>query len=118
MIYMWSFGVFVALYTFLISLSIFLNNILNITPQVGLNVLALAFTTYTVVKSSKMNFQAFTSTMIFSILSAAYCVLVLFILSTIDSKFKPLTLLEACISFLFNTVVVFVIIKLLAKKHQ
>lgn len=59
MIYAQSFGVFVAVYSTLISLSIVLNTILSATPQIGLNALALAFTVYVVAKYSKIDFNFF-----------------------------------------------------------
>lgn len=108
---------FAILYTMLIFFGVFIHSILKITPEVGLNIVALIATTYLVIKLKYINFFESKLQLLFSIFGGGFTIITAYLLAVIFNSFTQPTINEGVVLFVFNTLVIYLTIQVVIKKN-
>jgi len=98
--------------------SIYLNRLLGFSPTVGLNIAVLVITTLIVIRTGYINLSENKISIFFSIFGSGCCVITLYILAALFDEFIPPSLGESLSSFIFNAVVMYIVINLSLKKSN
>ncbi|WDE06729.1 hypothetical protein SG34_007445 [Thalassomonas viridans] len=109
-------GLFFLLYFTLILASVFINKIFGFKPVVGLNVAALVIATLIMARSRYVKALGVCNPLFFAVLGGIYAVIITYFLVILFEGFISPSLFESIVSFLFNSVVVYVTIFLSTQK--
>ena len=115
--YIKAFSLFVISYLTLIFSGVFINSFFNITPQVGLNIIALIVTTFVVARFKYINFVKSELQLIFSLFGGGVTVVTAYILASTFSGFVQPSLVESGVVLIFNTLVIYITILIILKKN-
>ncbi|MEL0648477.1 hypothetical protein V6248_13700 [Pseudoalteromonas agarivorans] len=114
--YIKTFSFFAILYIILIFFGIFIHSVLKLTPEIGLNIVALIASTLVVIKLKYINFFESKLQLLFSIFGGGYTIITAYLLAVIFNSFTHPTINEGVVLFVFNTLVIYLTIQVVIKK--
>ncbi len=109
-------SLFILSYLTFILASVGINFFFNITPEIGLNIVALIITTLLVIRFKYINFREDNSQSFISLFGGGFSVITTHILANMFDSFMEPSTVEGLVIFIFNSVVVYVTIQMSLKK--
>jgi len=109
-------SLFFVTYLVLVFASVYINSFVNITPQIGLNIGALIITTLLVTQFKLITIVDMNTRIVFSIFGGLCSVINAYILAEIFDTFVEPTIIETFVTFIFNSIVMYITIYLSLKK--
>lgn len=116
--YIKTYSLFIISYLTLILASTTINSFFNITPEIGLNIVALVVTTLLVIRLKYINFVDARTQILTSLFGGCFSVITTYILATIFDNFMKTSVIEGIVIFIFNSILIYITIYLSLKKSD
>ena len=116
--YIKTYSLFIISYLTLILASTTINSFFDITPEVGLNIVALVVTTLLVIRLKYINFLDARTQVFISLFGGGLSVITTYILASIFDSFMKPSITEGVVIFIFNSIVTYITIYFSLKKND